>query len=470
MSAPKSSVVPGPVGQPGEAERPLDPAVAGEGGRPSSAASRCEATCARLPATAKAHAAPFLQASSGRHGARIAAAFRPHHAGRPGKRKRADRRRRHLLPGLRRRALPPAARSCGGASYAEQLSALLDRCFGTSDAYSAQPAELGHEAVDLLGQLPRASRPPGPASTGRRWRRGWRRALPTRLGVAARSRFLHRVARAQIAAARSGGGLPPGPVVLPAARSSTRCERRAGWSSARSRAAPPGLEVLQRLRPDHDVVPALRRALPRRRDRQRVLEDRLRRARARAARRGAADPAGAARHARRSFVGGVEPDRPSGRAPRCSSGSATRGPSTSGATAPTSCRRARRSSTLPRRGLGPGDVRGARAVADRDQPAHRRRRGLRQQHAAVRGDRCGRAAVDRGARRTSQSCSRPARRSSPTTSEDELVEKIEHYLEHDERAGRDRGGRPGAHACRAHLRGSAWRELAGDARGAACER
>jgi hypothetical protein len=36
------------------------------------------------------------------------------------------------------------------ASYAEQLGALIDRCFGTTDAYSANLNALGHEAVDVI--------------------------------------------------------------------------------------------------------------------------------------------------------------------------------------------------------------------------------------------------------------------------------------------------------------------------------
>jgi spore maturation protein CgeB len=83
------------------------------------------------------------------------------------------------------------------ASYNEQLGALMDRCFGTSDAYSRHLSELGHEAVDVVVncfelQSAWAREHSGSALlrlTG---------SLPTRVGAAARSRFLHDVANTQI--------------------------------------------------------------------------------------------------------------------------------------------------------------------------------------------------------------------------------------------------------------------------------
>jgi len=36
------------------------------------------------------------------------------------------------------------------APYAEQLAALMDRCFGTADAYSVNLRALGHEAADVV--------------------------------------------------------------------------------------------------------------------------------------------------------------------------------------------------------------------------------------------------------------------------------------------------------------------------------
>jgi spore maturation protein CgeB len=83
------------------------------------------------------------------------------------------------------------------AGYDEQLGALMDRFFGTSDAYSRHLSELGHEAVDLVVtcfelQSARA------LERGRRSLLHHAGSLPTRVGAAARSRFLHDVAKAQI--------------------------------------------------------------------------------------------------------------------------------------------------------------------------------------------------------------------------------------------------------------------------------
>jgi hypothetical protein len=84
------------------------------------------------------------------------------------------------------------------AGYDEQLSALMGRCFGTSDAYSSYLTELGHEAVDLAVscfELQAA----WAREQGRRSLRRLAGSLPTRVGVAAQARFLHEVANAQIA-------------------------------------------------------------------------------------------------------------------------------------------------------------------------------------------------------------------------------------------------------------------------------
>jgi spore maturation protein CgeB len=84
------------------------------------------------------------------------------------------------------------------ASYDEQLAALFARSFGTSDAYSHYLRALGHDAVEL---------PVNCIEVQAAWARehgggsllSHAAALPTRMGVAARSRFLHRVATEQIA-------------------------------------------------------------------------------------------------------------------------------------------------------------------------------------------------------------------------------------------------------------------------------
>jgi hypothetical protein len=90
----------------------------------------------------------------------------------------------------------PALRS---APYEEQLASLLSRSFGTSDAYSHYLGELGHDAVELAVSCYEVqsawAREHGAGSLLRNAAR-----LPTRIGMAARFRFLHDVANAQIAA------------------------------------------------------------------------------------------------------------------------------------------------------------------------------------------------------------------------------------------------------------------------------
>jgi spore maturation protein CgeB len=73
----------------------------------------------------------------------------------------------------------------------------MDRCFGTSDAYSCHLSELGHDAVDLAVncfELQSA----WAAEHGLWSLTRLAGSLPTRVGMAARSRFLHDVATAQI--------------------------------------------------------------------------------------------------------------------------------------------------------------------------------------------------------------------------------------------------------------------------------
>ena len=120
------------------------------------------------------------------------------------------------------------------------------------------------------------------------------------------------------------------------------------------------------------------------------------------------------------FVGGAQPERAPGAGARSSSGCASGCRSRSGATAP----RLPRDSPIRRayRGEAWGlDMYRVLARADRAQPAHRRRRGLREQHAPLRGDRHWRALVTEAAP-TSRDCSSPGARSSPTRTDDELVD------------------------------------------------
>jgi hypothetical protein len=91
-----------------------------------------------------------------------------------------------------------------GAGYAEQMQSLLDRRFGTSDVYSRELARLGHQAADVIVN----SEPLQAAwarEHGLRLHDPLRRAAaftPTRAGGIARQALLHRIALAQVRAAR----------------------------------------------------------------------------------------------------------------------------------------------------------------------------------------------------------------------------------------------------------------------------
>jgi hypothetical protein len=83
--------------------------------------------------------------------------------------------------------------------YDEQLRSLLDRCFGTSDAYSHHLRELGHDAADAIVNCP-GLQLRWAEENGVRLARTLRAAgaAPGRVGAAARTQALHAVARAQI--------------------------------------------------------------------------------------------------------------------------------------------------------------------------------------------------------------------------------------------------------------------------------
>jgi glycosyltransferase involved in cell wall biosynthesis len=88
-------------------------------------------------------------------------------------------------------------------TYREQLAALIDRCFGTADAYSRHLNELGHEAIDVVAncaplQLRWAAERRGPG----RLRRMVARAPLIRRALA-RDPVLQEIAIAQIEAQRS---------------------------------------------------------------------------------------------------------------------------------------------------------------------------------------------------------------------------------------------------------------------------
>jgi len=83
--------------------------------------------------------------------------------------------------------------------YDEQLAALVDQCFGTSDAYSRNLRELGHEAIDVVANC---------EALQLRWahEQGYARpalrrlgtAFPGRAGLLARRALLRRIALEQI--------------------------------------------------------------------------------------------------------------------------------------------------------------------------------------------------------------------------------------------------------------------------------
>ena len=83
--------------------------------------------------------------------------------------------------------------------YEEQLSALMDRCFGTSDAYSRHLRELGHDVIDVVANCEplqlRWAREQG--NTNRALHR-LGAILPGRAGSIAARAFLRRIALAQI--------------------------------------------------------------------------------------------------------------------------------------------------------------------------------------------------------------------------------------------------------------------------------
>jgi spore maturation protein CgeB len=86
--------------------------------------------------------------------------------------------------------------------YAEQLRSLLDRSFGTSDAYSEHFRMLGHQAqetvVNCLELQLQWAREHGAVPLQRALMSA--QAAPGRAGVAARRALLRRIARAQVAA------------------------------------------------------------------------------------------------------------------------------------------------------------------------------------------------------------------------------------------------------------------------------
>ncbi len=85
------------------------------------------------------------------------------------------------------------------SGYEEQLDALMDRCFGTSDAYSRHLRELGHEAVEVVANCePLQLRWAHEHGRERSAVRRLGAALPGPAGLLARRSLLRRIALEQI--------------------------------------------------------------------------------------------------------------------------------------------------------------------------------------------------------------------------------------------------------------------------------
>ena len=83
--------------------------------------------------------------------------------------------------------------------YGEQLRSLMERSFGTSDAYSCNLVELGHEAAEVIVNAAPLQDAWAREHGGARLARA-RTRLPGRFGIAARERLPQRIAAAQVAA------------------------------------------------------------------------------------------------------------------------------------------------------------------------------------------------------------------------------------------------------------------------------
>jgi spore maturation protein CgeB len=92
-----------------------------------------------------------------------------------------------------------ARRELASYSYELQLASLMDRCFGTSDAYSSHLRELGHEAVEVVANCePLQLRWASEQGYGRRVLQGLGAALPSPMRLLARRAALRRIALEQI--------------------------------------------------------------------------------------------------------------------------------------------------------------------------------------------------------------------------------------------------------------------------------
>jgi spore maturation protein CgeB len=90
-------------------------------------------------------------------------------------------------------------RELESGSYETQLASLMDRCFGTSDAYSSHLRELGHEAVEVVANCePLQRRWASEQGYGRIALHRLGAALPAPVGLLARRTALRRIALEQI--------------------------------------------------------------------------------------------------------------------------------------------------------------------------------------------------------------------------------------------------------------------------------
>jgi spore maturation protein CgeB len=88
-----------------------------------------------------------------------------------------------------------------GRTFEQQLQALMDRCFGTSDAYSRHFRELGHVAIDVVANCaPLQLRWAYEQGRHRAALRRFGSSIPGRAGAIAERALLRRIALDQIAA------------------------------------------------------------------------------------------------------------------------------------------------------------------------------------------------------------------------------------------------------------------------------
>ena len=357
--------------------------------------------------------------------------------------------RRHLLRRVPRRALRARGPAWASARTASSSRTLMERCFGTSDAYCSALRALGHDAARGGGQLPAAPGPLGARARRGAARRGRAPACPGAPARAPAATLLRRIARAQVADVRARRR-----PTARTCRSSSAADLDALRAGGRlvvgpDRGSPPpdgervrGYDLLLTSFP-HFVerfrALGVRQRVPARSPSTR----RLRRPRCAAPGRTVRAPL--------DVRGRRRPARARATGPRCSSGWRASCRCRRWGYGADSC-----SSRLAARARYHGEAWGldmyrrARRSADRAQPPHRRRRGPRQQHAPLRGHRRRRTAAHRGGAATCASSSSRGVEVVDLPDADDLVEKARALPRHDDERARDRPRRPGAAPCAEH--------------------